>query len=232
VLIGDDDHFLHTDQVISAMGGPRTASPTLARRKELDKKRVGATGSAPTAAARAPPRPHERDSGAAARERPSQPRHEPFFEAGSHGHERAPRGRQSVVTDHRRLSVTFGMSHGRGFPMAPSQAWPTTIEEMAQDVILALLRGNEELCLRLAEDARRRDSLFDMFAFVANAHGKQEKRATKSKLVSNLETLVEEESAEPFTSCDTSPALDFFFIVCAPTSSRSLSDFQTRVGER
>jgi hypothetical protein len=34
------------------------------------------------------------------------------------------------------------------------------------------------------------------------------------------------------TSCDTSPALDFFFIMCAPTASRPLPDLQIQVAKR
>jgi hypothetical protein len=114
------------------------------------------------------------------------------------------------------------------------------VEEMAQDVLLTLLRGNEKLCLRLADDEQQRDSVFDLFAFVANSHGQQ---ATAGQTVAAAKKRGKGGGGgssaggspfaeEPLTTCDTSPALDFFFIMCAPTASRPLKDFQARVAER
>jgi hypothetical protein len=152
--------------------------------------------------------------------------------------------------------------------MAPSRAWPTTLQEMAQDSILALLRGNETLCLRIAENEHGvRDSLFDIYSFVANKHGLQQQRSAQRKTEAKVamkrrksvaqtrkygiqgspqkmgeqpvkDTEVDQGGEEEedelllLTSCDTSPALDFFFIMCAPTASRPLLDFQVQIAER
>jgi hypothetical protein len=173
-------------------------------------------------------------------------------------------------------------------PLARETMWPTTVEEMAQDLLLTLLRGNEKLCLRLADDERQRDSVFDLFAFVANSHGQQQQVQSQQKsptpqkkqqrqrpkgsrddvnhsnnggnsskstgvngssngnirgggnvgeainlkaAAANVRAPIAEKDLLT-TTCDTSPALEFFFIMCAPTASRPLKDFQARVAER
>jgi hypothetical protein len=46
-------------------------------------------------------------------------------------------------------------------------SWPITIREMAQDLIIATLKGNEKLCLMLFE-GNTTDSVLDIMAFAAS----------------------------------------------------------------
>lgn len=56
---------------------------------------------------------------------------------------------------------------GEGFPIRSLEKWPGTICEMSQDLIIALFKGNEKLCLFLAEGVNTAP-LLDVFAFIAN----------------------------------------------------------------
>ena len=87
-----------------------------------------------------------------------------------------------------------------GYPMPPLGSWPSTVQEMAQDAILAALRANEPLCLRLGENTSQRHPLFDLFAHAANQRG--------AAFVADA------------------PALDFFFIAMSPTARRTLQESQ------
>jgi len=102
----------------------------------------------------------------------------------------------------KKVSSTFGASRGEGFPVEANQKWPGSIREMAQDLLIGIFRGNEKLCLRLAEGTAT-DPLLDVLAFAAN-----------------------QASTESNMNVDTCPILDFFFNLCMPTTQRTLQEFQ------
>jgi hypothetical protein len=94
----------------------------------------------------------------------------------------------------------IGVDVGEGFPIRCVAKWPGTIREMSQDLIISMFKGNEKLCLYLAEGVNT-DPLLDVFAFVAN-----------------------QSHSDPNLHVDTAPVLDFFFHLCMPTTERCLQE--------
>ena len=145
----------------------------------------------------------------------------------------------------RQLSGTFGLSQGTGFPLKSRARWPTSIQEMAQDSILALLRGNERLCLLVAEkfspgkSRSMGDALIHLAGHEVNREAALEVNALEQSkaafkrgigffrrgLQGNMSLQLGVELGYGFTP-DTVPFLDIFFVLCSPVRGRFLAEYQ------
>jgi hypothetical protein len=126
-------------------------------------------------------------------------------------------------------AFSFAMKSSKDTKAPPNAPWPCTIPEMAQALIIAVFRGNEKLCMQLAEGTNVH-SLLDMFCHIINkvyfAYIHTIYNIKNYLALLNTHAYENKSASEPNKFVDSHPALDFLSVICMPTPKRALKVFQ------